>query len=158
MEILIKKLHPNAAIPFKGNNDKGNARYDLTATSLTISRNEAGELLYTYGLGFATAFSEEWEASIVPRSSVCKKALILSNSEGIIDSTYRGEWKVVFKLSAYHLDHHCVTDEQRAPYIYQVGDRVAQVAFRRVEPAEWKETDELPESLRGYGGFGSTGK
>ena len=94
MNINIKFLNDNAVIPNKANDDKGNACYDVVATSITINSNDN---YIEYGLGFATEFSSDWECQIRPRSSISKYDLTLANTPGTIDSNYRGEWKVDLK-------------------------------------------------------------
>lgn len=139
IDVKIKKLHENAIIPFKANNDNGNACFDLTAVSITVK-----DKYIEYGLGFSTEFSEDWEAEIRPRSSISKYDLILSNAPGTIDSGYRGEWKARFKTTCEN------------PEIYKVGDRIAQVKFNPVYKTTFVEAAELNNSSRNDGGFGST--
>jgi dUTP pyrophosphatase len=78
---------------------------------------------------------------------------MLNNSMGIIDSDYRGEWKVVFTQIPIPIDGHMGT----TGFPYQVGDRVAQIYFDKVENVKFVESEELNDSSRGEGGFGSTG-
>jgi len=71
---------------------------------------------------------------------------VISNSPGQIDADYRGEWKIVF-----------TSTKEQAKFPYSVGERVAQIFFEKVEPAQFIEVESLDESSRGEGGFGSTG-
>ncbi len=131
------------ALPRLAKDDNGNACYDVFATSMRIT-----DKFVEYGLGFKTEFSEDWMFSIRPRSSNSKKDLLMCNAPGTIDSNYRGEWLVRFK----------VVDNHSNPDIYQIGDAVAQISFERVIRPNWiivKESS-LSESSRGEGGFGST--
>jgi dUTPase len=107
-----------------------------------------------------------------PRSSICKYNLVLSTSIGLIDPAYRGEIKARFKYIAqpmdYSISYHPVFDGDSIPYmkginvdtkkIYQKGDRIAQLVAHPVMSIEWVGVDMLPNSERGEGGFGSSGK
>ena len=73
----------------------------------------------------------------------------MSNSIGVIDADYRGEWMVVFKCLGEMIYH---------PLPYGVGDRCAQIYFEKIEPFEIEEVEDLSDTERGEGGFGSTGK
>lgn len=147
MEVKVKKLHKNAVIPYK-TYDKDFC-YDVVATSCTqIAPN-----IYAYGIGLAFEIKRDADyygldidIDFRPRSSVWKTGMVLSNCEGTIDELYRGEVTAVF----YHL----FTDMPR----YQVGDRIGQIKLGFTEPMEFVEVDELSESERGNGSFGSTGR
>lgn len=109
---------------------------------------EDGVVLYVqYKLGIKTQLPVGWEGIIRPRSSISKYDLIMCNSPATIDSDYRGEWMVRFKVT-----------QQNEPKIYQVGDRVAQITFAPVTKISFSYVDELDDSQRGDGGFGSTGQ
>jgi len=136
LNLNIQYLHPNAKEPFKKH--VTDACYDLTAVSITET-----DMYIEYGLGIATEIPEGWCALIFPRSSVSNQGLILSNSVAVIDSPYRGEWKVRFKH---------VTGAPR----YNVGDRVCQFMLIPVTQLSFNKVDSLKESDRGSGGFGST--
>jgi dUTP pyrophosphatase len=138
--VNFKKLHAEAKLPVKGSSSA--ACFDVYATSVEIDQN----YIVTYGLGFATEIPEGWRGVIVPRSNISKHPWVLANSVGIIDSDYRGEWMVKFKA---------ITDELALPYA--VGERVAQVYFERVTDVTFAEVEELDQTERGAGGFGSTG-
>lgn len=141
LKVKFKKLHADAKLPIKGSLHA--ACYDVYAHS--VERDYEG--LITYGLGFATEIPEGYMAVVVPRSNLSKHKWILGNSVGIIDSDYRGEWMVKMRsLSGIYAS---------APY--QVGERVAQVYFAPVLETEIEEVDELSDTARGTGGFGSTG-
>jgi dUTP pyrophosphatase len=88
-----------------------------------------------------------YEAQIRPRSGLAlKHGISVLNSPGTIDADYRGEIKVI------------LCNLSQDPFVIQDGDRIAQLIFAKVEQAEWIETEELTETERGKGGFGSTGK
>ena len=141
MKVKIKKLHPNAVKPkYAKESDAG---LDLVATS--IIENTSFQI--TYGLGIAMEIQEGMVGLIFPRSSVRNTELILSNSVGVIDAGYRGELQATFiKLNG--LDS----------IAYKVGDRIAQIIIVPHPIIQIVEVDELSESSRGIGGFGSTGK
>ncbi|HVX85546.1 MAG TPA: dUTP diphosphatase [Phycisphaerae bacterium] len=96
--------------------------------------------------GFAMALPEGYEAQVRPRSGMAiKHGLSVPNAPGTIDADYRGEVKVL------------LVNLGREPIVITRGMRIAQMVIARVEKARWIETDELPDSARGAGGFGSTG-
>jgi dUTP pyrophosphatase len=91
---------------------------------------------------------------LVPRSSNAKKSLILTNSCGILDSGYRGEIMLKFKPNyQYFLQ----SDEVKNQQLYLLGERVGQLIILPHPPIEWKVVDELSDSERGQGSYGSTG-
>lgn len=141
MKVKLKKLHPNAVKPkYAKESDAG---LDLVATS--IIENTSFQI--TYGLGIAIEIQEGMVGLVFPRSSVRNTELILSNSVGVIDAGYRGELQATFiKLNG--LDS----------IAYKVGDRIAQIIIVPHPIIQIVEVDELSESSRGIGGFGSTGK
>ena len=97
--------------------------------------------------GLSMAFSEDYEVQIRPRSGLAaKKKITVLNTPGTIDSDYRGEIKII-------LFNHGIED-----FIINNKDRVAQMILTPVIKMKLEETDNLPDTLRGEGGFGSTGK
>jgi dUTP pyrophosphatase len=97
--------------------------------------------------GIAIALPRGWEAQVRPRSGLAlKHSLGLLNSPGTIDADYRGEIKVI------------VTNFGKDVYRIQPGERIAQMVFKKVYHAEWIVVDDLPNSERGSGGFGHSGK
>lgn len=140
-EIKIKLLHPDAVVPSQTHD--GDAAYDITAVSKEyINTPEYGYVCYKTGLSFE--FSPELVGLLFSRSSVSKTGHILSNGVGVLDSNYRGEVEYRFK----HVPH---TAE------YNVGDRIGQILFIKKESVTFVVTNELTETDRGNGGFGSTG-
>ncbi len=141
MKVNIKKVHPDAVIPSYAKN--GDAGMDLVATSII------GETLgsVTYGLGIALEIPEGFVGLVFPRSSIRKTDLSLTNCVGVIDSGYRGEIQATFKKTN-GLDS----------LAYKVGDRIAQIMIIPYPPIEFEEVNELNNTERGEGGFGSTGK
>ena len=140
MNIKIKKLNPNAVIPTYAKD--GDAGMDLVATS--IIENTTFDI--TYGLGIAMEIPEGFVGLVFPRSSIRKYELALTNCVGVIDSGYRGELQATFKKTN-GLDS----------LSYKVGDRVAQIMIIPYPQIKFKEVDELSDTERGKGGFGSTG-
>ncbi len=141
MKVKIKKVHSDAVIPqYAKESDAG---LDLVATS--IISNTTFQI--TYGLGIALEIPEGFVGLVFPRSSIRNTELTLSNSVGVIDSGYRGELQATFNKSN-GLDS----------ISYKVGERVCQIMIIPHPIIELFEVDELSESARGEGGFGSTGK
>lgn len=174
MKVKIKKLNENAVIPFKAY-DKDFC-YDVVA----VSEEEVAPNVWKYGFGLAFQIDRGFETLIKdkglryvgaltkevernteidtrkspiifsidfrPRSSVWKTGMVLSNCEGTIDELYTGEISAVF--------YHIMTDMPR----YKVGDRIGQIKIGVTFPIEFIEVNELSETERGTGGYGSTGK
>lgn len=142
MKVRFKKIHPNAVIPTKAH--AADAGFDLVATS----REEDMYGNISYGLGIAIEIPKGHAGFIFPRSSNCKKQLLMCNSVGVVDCGYTGEIMAKFKptsIDPYSMD-------------YNVGDKVAQLVIMPYPEIEFEEVDELPESERGANGHGSTGK
>ena len=141
IKVKIKKLKENAVIPTYAK--VGDAGMDLIATSITSDTPEE----ITYGLGIALEIPEGFVGLVFPRSSIRKTGLQLSNSVGVIDSGYRGELQATFnKIFG-------VTSRK-----YEVGDRVCQIMILPYPDVQFEEVEELSNTERGEGGFGSTGK
>ena len=124
----------------------GSAGMDLRAaidSRLTLGPGER----WAVPTGLAIAIPYGYEAQVRPRSGLAlKHGLSVLNSPGTIDSDYRGEVKVVLAN---------LSDE---PFKIERGDRIAQLVVAPVTQADWEEVDALPDSQRGQGGFGHTGK
>ena len=146
MKVNIKKLHPDAVIPTYAKS--GDAGMDIYAVG-GGKADEHGNMVYHTGI--AMEIPEGHVGLIYPRSSVSKTPHSLRNHVGVIDSGYRGE--IIFKfgwVESY------TTDE--AIKVYLAGDRIGQIIIMPYPQIEFTEVDELSESERGEGGFGSTGK
>jgi dUTP pyrophosphatase len=141
MKVRIKKLNENAVIPSYAKD--GDAGMDLVATS--IISNTSTQI--TYGIGLALEIPNGFVGLVFPRSSVRKTRLMLSNCVGVIDSGYRGELQATFRK------HKGVASTK-----YEVGDRIAQIMIIPHPEVEFNEVNELSNTERGEGGFGSTGK
>jgi dUTP pyrophosphatase len=97
--------------------------------------------------GIAVSIPEGYEAEIRPRSGLAAQfGITVLNAPGTIDADYRGEIKVI------------LVNLGDRPYEVKLGDRIAQMVFKRTVRVSWQEVDRLPESARGEGGFGSTGR
>jgi dUTP pyrophosphatase len=140
MQVKIKKLHPLAVIPKYAK--EGDAGMDLTAISEKWNENNT---LVTYDTGIAIEIPEGYVGLLFPRSSVSKTSLILSNCVGVIDSGYRGS--IMFKFQYIE-----------EGLVYEVGERIGQIIILPYPHIEFKEVDELSETERGSGSYGSTGK
>jgi dUTP pyrophosphatase len=141
MVVKFKKLHPDAETPKKAK--KGDAGFDLVATEVVSNTT----FQVTYNLGIAVEIPDGFVGLLFPRSSIRKYELLLSNSVGVIDSGYRGEMQATF-VKTNGLDS----------LKYSVGDRVVQLVIVANPVVKCVEVDELSDSERGTGGFGSTGK
>ena len=142
--VLIKKLDPSVELPsYKTDGASG---MDLKAfVKEPINLKPQTSCLVPTGI--SVAFPSEYEIQIRPRSGLAAKNNIsVLNTPGTIDSDYRGELKII--LFNHGKDEFTVNDE----------DRVAQMVLMPILKVEIEETNELPETIRGSGGFGSTGK
>jgi dUTP pyrophosphatase len=155
MEVRVKKLHPSAVIPsYAHDTDAG---LDLTA----ISRKSDTDGNVVYGTGLAFEIPEGYVGLIFPRSSCSRYDLTLSNCVGVIDSGYRGE--VTFKFRPAIRDNATPIDviDSVANGVmrkYNVGDRIGQMIIMPYPHITLVESDELSDTERGKGGYGSTGK
>ena len=154
MEVKIKKLKPNAIIPTYAKD--GDAGMDLVATEILKDTPEQ----ITYGMGVAIEIPYGFVGLVFPRSSIRKTGLQLSNSVGVIDSGYRGEIQATFNkvFGGDRFYDETKNTEDTSNDFYKVGDRIAQIMIIPYPPIEFTEVDELSDSERGEGGFGSTGK
>ena len=160
IKVKIKKTRPDAVIPRYAK--EGDAGLDLTATSMYY--DEYGNICY--GTGLAFEIPEGYVGLIFPRSSICKEQLLLSNAVGVIDSSYRGEESFKFKPSIALDNRQCVKADAeklwsiavRQNDIYKVGDRIGQMIIMPYPSVEFEEVEELSETERGEGGYGSSGK
>ena len=143
MELKFKKLHPGAVIP--AYQTKGSAGFDLHSIDNIAIPTGKTVLVHT---GLSVAVPEGYELQIRPRSGVSlKTGLMIKNSPGTIDSDYRGEIGII----VYN------TGEKFGHYV-NYNDRIAQGVMVPVVQATIVEVEELDDTERGVGGFGSTGK
>jgi dUTP pyrophosphatase len=149
MKVKFKKLNPVAITPTYAK--EGDAGLDLTATSINLTKN-----YIEYGTGIAIEIPLNHVGFLVPRSSVTETGLIMKNSIGIIDSGYRGEIRARYTTSLM-IGVDGVPDTQKK-YMYDIGDRVAQLIIVPIPTIELEEAEELSITERNTGGYGSTGK
>ena len=142
--VLIKKLDPTVELPtYKTDGASGMDLMALIKEPINIKPNSSC-LVPT---GLAVAFSSDFEIQIRPRSGLAaKNSVSVLNTPGTIDSDYRGEIKVI-------LFNHGKSD-----FLINNKDRIAQMILTPVIKMDLEEANELPETVRGKGGFGSTGK
>ena len=143
-KVLIKKLDPEVELPaYKTEGASGMDLMALVKEPINLKPNSS--CLVPTGLAFA--FSSDFEIQIRPRSGLAaKNSISVLNTPGTIDSDYRGEIKVI-------LFNHGKND-----FLINNKDRIAQMILTPVIKMDLEETDDLPETIRGEGGFGSTGK
>ena len=143
-KVLIKKLDPAVELPaYKTEGASGMDLMALLNEPINLKPNSSC-LVPT---GIAVAFSSDFEIQIRPRSGLAaKNSISVLNTPGTIDSDYRGEIKVI-------LFNHGKND-----FLINNKDRIAQMILTPVIKMDLEETDDLPETIRGEGGFGSTGK
>ena len=148
MKVKVKKLNENAVIPFK--TYEKDFCYDVVA----VSEEEVAPNVWKYGIGLAfqidrdSLFAHRYlnlSIDLRPRSSVWKTGMVFSNCEGTIDELYTGEVFAVF--------YHIFPNMER----YKVGQRIGQIKIGTTMPIEFVIVDELSETERNDGGYGSTG-
>lgn len=148
MKVKVKKLNENAVIPFK--TYEKDFCYDVVA----VSEEEVAPNVWKYGIGLAfqidrdSLFGHRYlnlSIDLRPRSSVWKTGMVFSNCEGTIDELYTGEVFAVF--------YHVFPNMER----YKVGQRIGQIKIGTTMPIEFVVVDELDETERNSGSYGSTG-
>ena len=152
LEVKIKKLHKDAVIPKY--ETAGSAGMDLTATSKKY--DEYGNVVF--GTGLAIQIPDGYYADLRPRSSISKYDLVLANSVGTIDSDYRGELILKFKPTLRKSTWNSGVYETDEVKEYEIGDRIAQLVILPYPKVSFIEVDNLSDTERGTGGFGSTNK
>ena len=142
--VLIKKLNPDVELPaYKTSGASGMDLMAFTEEPITIEPNSS----YLVPTGLSIAFSEDYEVQIRPRSGLAaKKRITVLNTPGTIDSDYRGEIKII------------LFNHGKEEFVINNKDRVAQMILVPVVKMKFEEVENLPDTLRGEGGFGSTGK
>ena len=144
VKVFVKKLNPNVKLP--SYKTSGASGMDLMAfIDKPIELNPGKSCLIPTGL--SVAFSKEYEIQIRPRSGLAAKNNIsVLNTPGTIDSDYRGELKII------------LFNHGSENFMINNNDRIAQMVLTPIIKMELEEKNELPETIRGEGGFGSTGK
>jgi dUTP pyrophosphatase len=142
VQIRVKRLNPEAKIPKAAK--QGDVAFDLY--SVIDYELKSGER-YAVPTGIALEIPVGYEGQVRPRSGLAlKEGISVLNTPGTIDSGYRGEVKTI------------MINHGDAPFKITKGMRISQLAIRTVPDIEFIEVDELTETERGEGGFGSTGK
>jgi len=144
VKVLVKKLDPKVQLP--SYITEGSSGMDLMAfikDSIKIAPNTVAII----PTGISVAISNDVEIQIRPRSGLAAKSSIsVLNTPGTIDSDYRGELKVI------------LFNHSNQEFVVRNNDRIAQMVLMPVLKVDFEEVDDLPDTLRGSGGFGSTGK
>ncbi len=141
VKVLVKKLSKDIILPSKAT--KGSAFYDVCAE---VNISLKCSLVTPVPTGLAFDVPSGYEMEIRPRSGLSLHKIILANSPGTLDSDYRGELKILL-LNLGNKD-----------YLIRKGDRVAQIGVRPISEIIFLEVDKLSKTIRGSGGFGSTGR
>ncbi len=146
VRVAIQRLPHGEGLPLPAYLSLGAAGCDLAAAvAAPLTLAPGGRALVPTGV--ALALPTGFEAQVRPRSGLAlRHGVTCLNSPGTVDADYRGEVCVLL----INLGHE--------PFTVQRGERIAQLVIQRVERADWQETDALPPSARGTGGFGSTGR
>ena len=158
MKVRIKRLYEDAKLPTKAHAD--DAGFDLYAHSKSFDGDNV-----VYGVGVAMEIPKGYVGLVFPRSSNAKKDLILSNSVGVIDSGYRGEISFKFKKNLkLRTEYGTMGFDNEIELVkggykeYSLGDRIGQIIIMPYPEVEFVEVDELSETERGEGSYGSSGK
>jgi dUTP pyrophosphatase len=143
MRIRIQKIHPAAVLPVYAHGPAEDAGMDLCSVEDAVLEPGAPRLVAT---GLTVEIPPGYEAQVRPRSGLAlRHAIAMPNAPGTIDPGYRGEVRVI------------LINLGREPYTIRTGDRIAQMIVAKYEAVEWAE-EVLGQSLRGSGGFGSSGR
>ena len=143
MKVRFKKLSPNAVMPTKAHPSDAGA--DIVCTGFEV--DDDGNVVCHSGI--AVEIPEGYCGFLFPRSSIAKKDLALSNAVGVIDCHYRGEVTAKFKPTE--------PTKHEKRHIYHAGERMAQLIVLPYPEVEYVESNELSDTDRGKGGYGSTG-
>jgi len=156
MKVKFKQLDESAVLPTYAK--PGDAGLDLTTTSdgLFVGSDVSDSMWYyiQYRTGLAVEIPEGYVGLLFPRSSVSKTSLALTNSVGVIDSGYRGEICLRFKVDAGIITE--ANDRDGKPAKYKKGDKIGQLIIVPYPTIEPEFSTDLSETERGEGGFGST--
>ncbi len=143
MKIEIRRLHPDAVVPVSRH--PGDAGGDLVAIEGCVLLPGARSMVST---GLSIAIPDGFAGLVLPRSGLASQhGVTCANAPGLIDAGYRGE----IKVALVNLDPHLT-------YAVQPGDRIAQLVIVATPEIKFEEVEILPESVRGEGGFGSSGR
>ncbi len=144
VKVLIKRLHKAVKLPeYKSDGASGIDLMAFVKDSIKV-KPQTSTLIPT---GISLAFSNNYEIQIRPRSGLAlRNNISVLNTPGTVDSDYRGEIKVI------------IYNHGNEDFVINNGDRIAQMVLSPVIKINFEETNNLPDTVRGQGGFGSTGK
>ena len=144
VKILIKKFDKNIKLPaYKTSGSSGMDLVAYVKNKITIKPGKIAVI----PTGIAVAIPKNYEIQIRPRSGLAaKKGISVLNTPGTVDSDYRGEIKII------------LINSSKKSFVIKLGDRVAQMVLCPVVKAKLVKVKNLPNTIRGKGGFGSTGK
>jgi dUTP pyrophosphatase len=144
MRIPVRRVEPTLPLPATAH--EGDAGYDLRAREAVILAPGGGRA--AVGTGIAVAIPPGFAGLVLPRSGLAlRHGVTCLNAPGLIDAGFRDEIRVIL-----------VNHDPADAFSIEVGDRIAQLVIQAVETVEWVEVEDLGESARGLGGFGSTGR
>jgi len=144
MRIAIRRLDPSLPLPAAAH--EGDAGYDLRAREAVILAPGGGRAAIPTGVALAIPIG--CAGLVLPRSGLAlRHGVTCLNAPGLIDAGYRDEVRVVL-----------VNHDPVEPFPIEVGDRIAQLVIQEVATIEWDEVEDLGQTARGQGGFGSTGR
>lgn len=151
LRVNIKKEHENYIEPKRAH--KTDACFDVYIAEI----EKKAEDLVVVNLGFSTEIPEGWKGVIVPRSSLTKTNWIIQNSPAQIDSDYRGVWMMKLRCLPSYINNQITPTLFYENFPFKIGERVGQIYFERVNDIVLFQVEETSETLRGLGGFGSSG-
>ena len=144
VRILVKKFDKNIKLPtYKTSGSSGMDLMAYVKNKITINPGKTAII----PTGIAVAIPKNYEIQIRPRSGLAaKKGISVLNTPGTVDADYRGEIKII------------LINLSKKLFVVKSGDRIAQMILCPITKAKLKEVKKLPRTIRGKGGFGSTGK
>ena len=144
VKILVKKFDKNIKLPtYKTSGSSGMDLMAYIKNKITINPDKTAMI----STGITVAIPKNYEIQIRPRSGLAaKKGISVLNTPGTVDSDYRGEIKII------------LINLSKKLFVVKSGDRIAQMILCPVAKGKFKEVKKLPRTIRGKGGFGSTGK
>lgn len=143
LTLKVKKIHEKAVLPTKAHST--DAGLDITCIDITTEVGEDAVITLVYHSGIAIEIPEGYVGLLFMRSSISKKSISLTNAVGVIDSGYTGEVMGKFKVNTTSI-----------PAIYKPGEKFAQLIIMPIPTVNLEWAEELAESERGEGGYGSS--
>jgi dUTP pyrophosphatase len=144
MRVPVRRLDPT--LPLPAAQHQGDAGYDLRAREAAVLSPGGGRAAVPTGI--AVAIPPGWAGLVLPRSGLAlRHGVTCLNAPGLIDAGFRDEIRVIL-----------VNHDPAEPFEIEVGDRIAQLVIQEAAAIEWDEVEDLGQTARGQGGFGSTGR